>query len=80
MVGWCKLLEETQEKLKIAYSFEDDKSCDGILTFDKVTKKIEVQKPPQNKEWMRTLFICPLRCRIDRKGLTPNKLTMIMTG
>ena len=79
MVGWCKLLEETQDKLKIAYSLEEDKSCDGLLVYDKITKKIEIQKNPENRDWMTTYFICPLRYRIN-KGLTLNKLTMIMTG
>ena len=79
MVGWCKLLEETQNKLKIAYSLEEDKSCDGLLIYDKITKEIEVQKKPENREWMTPFFICPLRSRM-RKGLIPDKLTMIMTG
>ena len=79
MVGWCKLLEETQDKLKIAYSLEEDKSCDGLLLYNKSTKKIEVQKKPANKDWMTSFFICPLRSRM-REGLTLDKLTMIMTG
>lgn len=79
MIGWCKLIEETQEALKIAYSLEEDKSCDGVLIYDKFTKKIEVQKKPANKDWMTSFFICPLRYRMS-KGLKPDKLTMIMTG
>lgn len=79
MVGWCKLLEDTQNKLKIAYSLEEDKSCDGLLIYDKITKEIDIQKKPENRDWMTPFFICPLRCKID-KGLTLGKLQIVMTG
>ena len=79
MIGWSKLVAEDERELQIAYSFEEDRSCDGILSYDKQTRQITVQRPPRHKEWMRELFICPLRYRI-RLGMIPDKLYMIMTG
>ncbi len=79
MIGWSKLISETKNEILIAYSFEEDKNCDGLLSYNKINKEITIQKKPQHKEWLENLFICPLRYRI-KLGMELNKLYMIMTG
>ena len=35
MYGWYKLLSESDDEMRIAYSFEKNDSCDGILSYNK---------------------------------------------
>ena len=79
MIGWSKLISESSNELLIAYSFEEDKSCDGLLKYDTNDKTITIQQKPRHKEWLENLFICPLRYRI-KLGMELGKLYMIMTG
>ncbi len=44
MVGWTKLLDNTDDKAVIAYSLERDRSCDGILVKDKKADMIHIEK------------------------------------
>ncbi len=42
MNGWCKIIAELPDGWVIRYSLEDNRSCDGLLFFEKVTKKITI--------------------------------------
>lgn len=44
MYGWYKLLDESSDKMKIAYSIEKNKSCDGVLLYDKINDNFTVEK------------------------------------
>ncbi len=44
MYGWYKLADDTKYKMKIAYSFEKNKSCDGILVYDKTDDSFIIEK------------------------------------
>ena len=44
MYGWYKLLDESADKMKIAYSIEKNKSCDGVLLYDKLSDSFTVEK------------------------------------
>lgn len=79
MIGWVKIVSETSEELLIAYSFEGDKNCDGLLRYDKKQAEFQIEREPQNMSWMKPLLICPLRFRIEQ-GMEPDKMYMIMTG
>lgn len=79
--GWCKLTNDDEKQIEVSYSLGQNNSCDGRLIFDKDTKEVTIAKLSEGAgEVLTKAFICPLRCRMHRKGLTPNKLTMIMTG
>ena len=81
MYGWCKLINDDEKQIEVAYSLGKNNSCDGKLIFDKKTKEVTIAKLSTDSEEVLTkAFICPLRCRMYRKGLIPDKLTMIMTG
>ena len=80
MIGWCKLISETSDKMKIAYSLEKNKNCDGELTYDKITKEFTIEKLPEGEDgWLTNHFICPLRSRI-REAMELGKRYMVMTG
>ena len=80
MYGWCKLTNENEHKMEIAYSLGKNNTCDGKLIFDKITKEMTIAKLATGAEEVLTkAFICPLRSRM-REGLTLGKLDMIMTG
>ena len=44
MYGWYKLINESSDKMKIAYSVEKNKSCDGILIYDKPNDCFTIEK------------------------------------
>lgn len=80
MYGWCKLTNDTDKQFEVAYSLGKNNTCDGKLIFDEETKKVTIFKLSDGAcEILTKEFICPLRSRM-RKGLTLDKLTMIMTG
>lgn len=80
MYGWCKLTNDNEKQMEIAYSLGKNRTCDGKLIFNKDTKKMTIAHLATDAEEVLTKeFICPLRCRI-KKGLQLDKLTMIMTG
>ena len=80
MYGWCKLLKETNTEMIIGYSWEEDKSCDGRLIFNKQTKKMTVEKMSASaNEGATAYFICPLRSRI-RDGLEIGRRYIVATG
>lgn len=80
MYGWCKLISDNANEMEIAYSLGKNNSCDGKLIFNKNTREMTIARLSEGSEEILTkAFICPLRGKI-RKGLTPGKLSMIMTG
>ena len=80
MFGWCKLIDENDKKMKIGYSLEKNKNCDGILIYDKQTQEFFVEKLPKGEDgWLTNHFICPLRNRLRRKPLT-SELSCVATG
>ena len=44
MYGWYKLMNETPDEMKIGYSVEKNKSCDGILHYNKHTDEFTTEK------------------------------------
>jgi hypothetical protein len=44
MNWWYKKLYEDEKIIRVAYSYEENQSCDGILVYNKETKAITVEK------------------------------------
>ncbi len=44
MYGWYKLMNETHNEMKIGYSVEKNKTCDGILNYNKNTDEFTTEK------------------------------------
>lgn len=44
MYGWYKLVSENDHEMKIGYSVEKNKSCDGLLNYDKNTDEFITEK------------------------------------
>ena len=80
MVSWYKLIDETVDKMTIAYSLEENQNCDGVLIFDKNTQEMSVVKATSGKyAGLVKHYIGTVRSRI-RKGMEVGKKYMVATG
>ena len=78
--GWAKLKNETENQMTIGYSIGENKDCDGVLVYNKISKAINAEALSKKTNLLvLDWFICPLRYRI-KLGMELNKLYMIMTG
>lgn len=39
MYGWYKLINQTHDEMQIGYSLEKNKTCDGLLIYNKLSEK-----------------------------------------
>ena len=77
IIGWCQLKEETEASMLIAYSLNNNQSCDGELLYDKNTQQVTIKKLSEgSSEYWTKHFMGPLRSRI-RKGMESPKKYMI---
>lgn len=44
MYGWYKLIRQTQNEMQIGYSLGQNKDCDGLLTYDKLSDKFIINR------------------------------------
>ena len=80
MNGWCKFTAESPNGLVILYSLEENRSCDGMLFFDKDTKELSITRLSRGATTDLTKhFICAVRGRI-RRGFELNKIYYLAVG
>ena len=80
MNGWCKFVNEDEQKIIVRYSLEENNTCDGELTLDKKTQEIEILRLASGATIALTNhFICSVRGRI-RSGFEFNKLYYLAVG
>ena len=54
MLGWAKPIRENDDEMFIAYSVESDRSCDGVLVWDKKTEEFRIDKLSATADVMST--------------------------
>lgn len=80
MNGWCKFTFEDEKKVTIKYSLEENRNCDGELSFDKATREIQILKLSESATAdLTNHFICVIRGRM-RRGFELNKVYYLAVG
>ena len=74
MYGWYKVIAEKEDFIEISYSIGKNKSCDGILIYDKqkddfITYKMSLSANPASTAWI----IEHIKIKLKRKQLDKTK-------
>ena len=72
MLGWAKSIKENRDEFFIAYSVESDRSCDGVLVWDKKTEEFRIEKLSATADIISTRRLAGLiGYRLDEGLFTP---------
>jgi len=72
MLGWAKPIQENKDEIRIAYSVESDRSCDGVLVWDKKTEEFRVDKMSATADAISTRRLAGLiGYHLDEGSFTP---------
>lgn len=57
MYGWYKLISQNQDELEIGYSLGKNKTCDGLLIYNKISETFTTSKLSKGSDDWETKWL-----------------------